>query len=556
MRRKRLSLLVATITALTVVLSLGGAATGVPQPAENDGRATAEYFVGGVRDAQGRSAVAATGAVINSAADGGLDITATPAEVRRITALGYTVESTSEARPRGGDTTTQDFPSADSGYHNYAEMTAEIDTALADHPTLIRKQVIGKSYQGRDIIALKISDNPGIDEAEPEVLFTHQQHAREHLTVEMALYLVNEFTDAYATDAKIRSTVDSREIWIVPSMNPDGSEYDIETGSYRAWRKNRQPNSGSSYVGTDLNRNWAYKWGCCGGSSGSTSSDTYRGPAPESAPEVKVVADFVRTRVVDGKQQITTGIDFHTYSELVLWPFGYTYDDTAPGLTADDQAVFAKLGKEMASLNNYTAEQSSDLYITDGSIDDWLWGSQRIFGYTFEMYPRSANGTSGFYPGDEVIARETARNKAAVLHLLDHADCPYRAIGKSCDGTTTPPPTGGTFENLTDVAIPDAGTAVYSDVTVSGVSGTAPATLKVGVDIKHTYRGDLVIDLVAPDGSAYRLKNSSTLDGADNVVTTYTVNASSEIANGTWRLKVQDVYRADTGYVDAVRLTF
>ncbi|MEV8443091.1 proprotein convertase P-domain-containing protein [Actinosynnema sp. NPDC051121] len=111
------------------------------------------------------------------------------------------------------------------------------------------------------------------------------------------------------------------------------------------------------------------------------------------------------------------------------------------------------------------------------------------------------------------------------------------------------------FENLDNVTIPDAGAAVYSNVTVSGVTGNAPSTLKVGVDIKHTYSGDLVIDLVAPDGSTYRVKNSSN-SSTPNVVTTYTVNASSEVANGTWRLKVQDVYSQDTGYIDAWRLTF
>ncbi|MCE6996602.1 trypsin-like serine protease [Saccharothrix sp. S26] len=119
----------------------------------------------------------------------------------------------------------------------------------------------------------------------------------------------------------------------------------------------------------------------------------------------------------------------------------------------------------------------------------------------------------------------------------------------------TPQPPGKVFENLDDVAIPDAGVAVYSNVTVTGVTGNAPSTLKVGVDIKHSYSGDLVIDLVAPDGSTYRLKSSSS-SSTPNVVTTYTVNASSEVANGTWRLKVQDVYSQDTGYVDAWRLTF
>ncbi|WP_309569140.1 proprotein convertase P-domain-containing protein [Actinokineospora sp. UTMC 2448] len=91
---------------------------------------------------------------------------------------------------------------------------------------------------------------------------------------------------------------------------------------------------------------------------------------------------------------------------------------------------------------------------------------------------------------------------------------------------------------------------------MSGLSGNAPSDLQVSVDIKHTYRGDLVIDLIAPDGTAYRLKNSSGSDSADNVIATYTVNASSEAANGTWKLQVRDVYRADTGYIDAWKLVF
>jgi carboxypeptidase T len=552
-RRKRLSTVVAALAAVTVAVSISGTATGAPP---KDDRAAAEYFVADVKTVKQRSAIAKTGAAVNGTEDSRLLVSATPGEVRKIEQLGFTVvkEGAPQLQSRG-EVSPMDFPAADSGYHNFAEMTSAINADLAAHPTLITKQVIGKSHLGRDIIALKISDNPGTDENEPEVLFTHQQHAREHLTVEQALYTIDLLTDNYSTDSAIKSMVDSREIWIVPTMNPDGSEYDIETGTYRAWRKNRQPNAGSSYVGTDMNRNWDFKWGCCGGSSGSTSSDTYRGSAPESAPEVKVVANFVRTRIVNGKQQITSAIDFHTFSELVLWPMGYTYNNTTPELNAEQEQVFRTLGTQMAQTNGYTPEQASDLYITDGTIDDWLWGSQRIWGYTFEMYPASG-GTNGFYPGDEIIGRETARNKQAIMLLLQYADCPPRVIGKTCDGTTPPPPTGTTFENLTNVNIPDAGAAVTSSVSVTGISGNAPSTLKAGVDIKHTWRGDLVIDLIAPDGTAYRLKNSSSSDSADNVITTYTVNASSEVANGSWKLRVQDVYRYDTGYIDAFRLTF
>lgn len=122
-------------------------------------------------------------------------------------------------------------------------------------------------------------------------------------------------------------------------------------------------------------------------------------------------------------------------------------------------------------------------------------------------------------------------------------------------GGTTPPPTGTTFTNAADVAIPDAGAAVTSSIAVAGQAGTASAATPVAVDIRHTYRGDLVIDLLAPDGSAYRLKNSSTSDSADNVIATYTVNLSSEAKNGTWRLQVRDVYSADTGYINSWSIT-
>ncbi|MFJ7959182.1 S8 family peptidase [Streptomyces sp. NPDC096319] len=123
---------------------------------------------------------------------------------------------------------------------------------------------------------------------------------------------------------------------------------------------------------------------------------------------------------------------------------------------------------------------------------------------------------------------------------------------KAVGGST--PPAGAYFENLTDVAVADNST-VESPITVSGVTGNAPATLKVGVDIKHTYIGDLKVDLVAPDGTVYTLHNH-TGSGTDNIVQTYTVNASSEVANGVWKLRVNDNASQDTGKIDAWNLTF
>ncbi|APU41913.1 M14 family metallopeptidase [Streptomyces sp. NPDC056254] len=429
----------AALTAALLALALGApaygmSATAAPPPSPSTAtqdEAVVQYRIHGPSTVADRTALLGTGVSIDEVDDHTVVVSADTTQARKLRELGYKLTALPGPPDRsmpGIAANPMDFPSADSRYHNYAEATAEINQLVAQYPAIASKRVIGKSYQGRDMLAIKISDNVATDESEPEVLFTAHQHAREHLTVEMALYLLKEFTSKYGTDSRVTNAVNGREIWIVPDLNPDGGEYDIATGSYRSWRKNRQPNSGSSYVGTDENRNWNYKWGCCGGSSGSKGSETYRGAAAESAPEVKVVSDFVRSRVVGGKQQIKAAIDFHTYSELVLWPFGYTYNDTAPGLTADDLAVYKKIGTSMAASNGYTPEQASDLYITDGTIDDWLWGNQRIFSYTFEMYPRSGGG--GFYPPDEVIDRETARNKDAVLQLLENADCMYRSIGK------------------------------------------------------------------------------------------------------------------------------
>jgi carboxypeptidase T len=394
------------------------------------------YRVEKVRTAKDRAAVARTGVAIVGSDHGALVVTASKADVRTLRRLHFRVLDGAQARlPRrakGLKARPSAFPAADAGYHTYDEMVSAITAAAAANPTIVSRVSIGTSYQRRQIWALKISDNVTTDEAEPEVLFTANQHAREHLTVEMALYLLDSLVSGYkAGDTRIRGLVNTREIWIVPSVNPDGAEYDVATGSYRLWRKNRQPNAGSSAVGTDLNRNWAWQWGCCGGSSAMTSSETYRGVAPFSAPETTAVRNFVDSRVVGGVQQIKTAIDFHTYSELVLWPYGYTADDTAPGMTADQRDTFATLGEDMASTNGYTPEQASDLYIADGAIDDWLWGRYQIFGYTFEMYPTTSN--PGFYPPDEVILAQTSRNREAVLRMLEISDCPYRAIGKQTE---------------------------------------------------------------------------------------------------------------------------
>ncbi|MFJ4724087.1 M4 family metallopeptidase [Streptomyces luteogriseus] len=151
---------------------------------------------------------------------------------------------------------------------------------------------------------------------------------------------------------------------------------------------------------------------------------------------------------------------------------------------------------------------------------------------------------------------------AATGELYGTDSAEYKAVQDAWAGINVGERSGGgggggtSFENTADVAIPDRGAAVNSPVTVSGRTGNAPSNLQVAVDIVHTYIGDLKVDLVAPDGSVYTLKGYGTGGSADNINTTYTVNASSEVANGVWNLRVQDNAAIDTGYINSWKLTF
>ena len=326
-----------------------------------------------------------------------------------------------------------DFPAKDSGYHTYSEMVSEIQAAAAAYPEIVELSSIGESYNGRDLWVAKVSDEVGTDEDEPEVLFDALHHAREHLTLEQNLAILRWLTEGYGTDDRITDLVDSREIWIIFAVNPDGAQYDLTGSPYRAWRKNRQPNAGASAIGTDLNRNYGYRWGCCGGSSGSRASDTYRGPSAFSAPETQAVRDFLASRRVGGRQQIKTAITFHAAGEQILWPYGYTRRDVPGDMTSHDHAALVALGKKMATTNGYKAMQSSDLYVTDGDEIDWAYGVEDIFMYTFELYPSHAkvSSTQRFYPPDEMIGPQTERNRAAILMLIEAAGCRYILIGKA-----------------------------------------------------------------------------------------------------------------------------
>lgn len=389
----------------------------------------------------GTALVVGDDASIAELRDRGLTVTPAPSPAD---AANERVAEIERAREAAGESSVAagDFPAGDEAYHTYDEVNAFLRETEKKYPGLAQVFTVGKSSEGRDIYGIKISDNVSQDEeGEAEVLQTCNVHAREHLTTEMCLYMVKDFTENYTSDERIKNIVDGRVLWFIPMQNPDGSMYDISGGRYQSWRKTRARNKDGSY-GIDGNRNWAYNWGCCNGSSGRPGAYDYRGEQAESAPEIKTVADFVRSRNVGGEQRIKTHIDWHTYSELILWPFGYTYDNTAPGLDEDQRRVFKTLGESMARTNDYTPQQISDLYVADGSATDWFWGDQGIWSYTFEMYPRQGN-RHGFYPPASLIPRETERNREAVLQFLEASDCMWKVIGeeKRCDSDWTPSPT-------------------------------------------------------------------------------------------------------------------
>jgi hypothetical protein len=303
---------------------------------------------------------------------------------------------------------------------------------------------------------MKISDHVATDEAEPEVLFDGGHHSDEHMGVEMTLKIMHWLVDGYGSDPRITKIVDTREIWLVFLVNPDGAEFDISGGHFHFWRKNRQPTPGSTYIGTDLNRNYGYHWGGGGKTSTNPHAITYRGPKAFSAPETRAFRDFLASRIVGGRQQIRASISFHETGRLVMWPYGYTTTNVPGDMTTSDHDALVRIGKHMASTNGYRPEQGSDLYISSGTTRDYAYGTYRIFSYTFEM-------SNDDYLDDARIPSETGRNKEAILYLAEHAWCPLSVLGATVTAARC-----GVFDDDLEVA---RGWTANPDGTDTATSG-------------------------------------------------------------------------------------
>ncbi|MBD0374416.1 MAG: T9SS type A sorting domain-containing protein [Flavisolibacter sp.] len=281
---------------------------------------------------------------------------------------------------------------AGDGYYTYTEMNTKMQELANAYPNLVSLFSIGTSAEGRTIYGVKISDSVATDEAEPEVLYTGLQHAREAISGTSLIFFMQYLAENYGTDAKVQSLVNNREIFIIPCMNPDGYEYNYRPGvnpqGGGLWRKSRRQITNTAY-GVDLNRNYSVDWGNCSGATTSCGSsdptqDTYYGPSAFSEPETRALRDFVYSR------NFVTAIDQHCYGPYYSLPFGRPSLHT---MSASDNNFYSYTSALMGLYDCHRAGNSPQTvgYEVAGGIKDWLLlgdigvGSKgKVFGMTGE----------------------------------------------------------------------------------------------------------------------------------------------------------------------------
>ncbi len=308
-----------------------------------------------------------------------------------------------------------------SDWHTPAEVYSAMDALAAAYPTLARVQSLsgiipgGQSVHNRPIKVIKISDNVLADDPdEGDVIFVGAHHAREWISIEMSLYLAEYLLQHYSTNASLRADIDRLEIWIVPIVNPDGVYYswtDPTNDYYREWRKNRRINIDGSR-GVDLNRNWGYEWNSPGGSSLLPPEDTYRGPFAFSEPEVMAIRDFAKH--VDNLKFF---ISYHSYSQLFLRPWSYTWSDP-PG----ESTLKSISDRSRSLISGVHGEPYSDYiwYLSSGEATDWFWGEMRVAAFTPELRP-TLYGGGGFQPPPSTIIPSNEENIPPALALIHDA---------------------------------------------------------------------------------------------------------------------------------------
>jgi hypothetical protein len=311
------------------------------------------------------------------------------------------------------------------GFLTFSEGVAKLDSFHTAFPSITTaKFSIGTTVQGDTMWAIKISDNPNVDENEPEILFTGLHHAREPIGPELLMETMRRLLFNYGTDTMITRLVNEREIYFVPYVNPDGYLYNEATQPLGGgmWRKNRLHISGSTY-GVDVNRNYGYDWGIDNlGSSPVPSDETYRGAAAFSEMENQNMRAFINAR------HFVIACNYHSYANLFLWPPGYA------AVYAPDQRLFAAIGDSVVTFNGFLPEVSWGLYLTNGDSDDWGYFATNEHGKILSFTPEvgsDADGPSpayGFWPYPSRIPALVQENIAPNLLLIDLADTPERIL--------------------------------------------------------------------------------------------------------------------------------
>ncbi len=288
------------------------------------------------------------------------------------------------------------------GYYTFNEVAAVLDQLTAQYPALMTSKFsVGTTIQGRTIWGVKISDNPEVDEGEPEVRIDALHHAREPQSMQTLLWFLFFLLENYGTDPLATYLVNEREIFLIPVVNPDGYVYNQNTapGGGGLWRKNRR-NNGDGTFGVDLNRNYPSQWGFDNsGSSPSTSSEVYRGTHPTSEPEIAGMVSFFAGR------DFRTALSLHTYSDLWLYPYGYI--TSAPA----NQAAYEEIGNLATEVNQYLmGSAGSTLYTANGVTID----HDHLAHGTLSWTPEIGGDDVGFWPPSSQIVPLAEENLLAL----------------------------------------------------------------------------------------------------------------------------------------------
>ncbi|PSM42208.1 zinc carboxypeptidase [Streptomyces dioscori] len=289
-------------------------------------------------------------------------------------------------------------------YSGAGNLKEEIVRTGQQNPNLTKVVSIGKTLQGQDILALKLTKGAKKtkDGAKPSTLYMSNQHAREWITPEMTRRLLHHYLDNYGKDQRITKLVDSTELWFVLSANPDGYDWTFKAEGDRQWRKNLRDVNGDGALtvgdGVDLNRNFAYKWGYDDeGSSPYPTSQTYRGASPGSEPETKAIDAFEK------RIGFEYGINYHSAAELILYGVGWQVATPSP-----DDVLYKSLAgtPENSAIPGYRPQVSSELYTTNGEADGHASNVNGTAMFTPEM--STCQTISNLYPDDPWNAADCA----------------------------------------------------------------------------------------------------------------------------------------------------